>query len=768
MTVDEAWLELSEISTSADIQIEQHQVLHIFLKSRNNPLASVVVQAIESPLFSEAEDVLQRISLLHPTLFEFLSKASNLIDSRGEEEHSEEKTEQLFTIGALPIEPLPLALRVNDQKQEDRKWIIRPINVLNMLEESHIHITCVCSGVSLEGNEEPLFKQALEGRLIKKGCILLLSILNEFAVVKVTDIVVADGSVPIDTNVAYRLKFQTSWQLHIEPHLPMINNEERADSPFDTEWDKEAPGYELLLQEILEVLRVHGTPASPSGILLTGCTGVGKSRLASCLAYNYSKVEDHVYYLSTQDLIFRAATETNLFRDCILPQLQQCKLWILDDLHLLERGDSDEEQRDNERTIVQNSIVEAFDLYHDKCRIVGIGQVEAKLPTELTKIGRLEKSIQMLPPTQAQRVIIWEHLLFDNCVLTSSTRQNWSLALASTTAGCVVADLVRIYQNARTRSWAKVQHGETATIQWEELREEARSCIPSQLSELDVAKPAFFEAGLSWAEIHRKSWNAFAGYTTVKQQVFRHVVCPWRQFLRTMDEGTDGSEMAWLEPPAGVLFHGPSGCGKTFAVQCLADSLELPMIKVRAADVLDKWLGGSESLLRSLFARARAASPAILFLDEIDSIANNRAEDDTNDFTSRILSTLLNEMDGVSSSIEKSRILVAACTNRLDALDSALLRPGRLQDHFFLGAPSIEDLVGILNLRLEKIPLAFDVSIKAIAKELFARNASGADVEGLCRDVCLTALGRAGDGDEFVISQQEFDLYIEDIGNLTR
>jgi SpoVK/Ycf46/Vps4 family AAA+-type ATPase len=116
----------------------------------------------------------------------------------------------------------------------------------------------------------------------------------------------------------------------------------------------------------------------------------------------------------------------------------------------------------------------------------------------------------------------------------------------------------------------------------------------------------------------------------------------------------------------------------------MADSLQLPMIQVRAADILDKWLGGSEALLRSLFSRARAASPCILFLDEIDAIANNREEDDTNDFTSRILSTLLNEMDGVSSAIQKSRVLVVACTNRLGSLDSALLRPGRLQEHFYL------------------------------------------------------------------------------------
>jgi SpoVK/Ycf46/Vps4 family AAA+-type ATPase len=90
-----------------------------------------------------------------------------------------------------------------------------------------------------------------------------------------------------------------------------------------------------------------------------------------------------------------------------------------------------------------------------------------------------------------------------------------------------------------------------------------------------------------------------------------------------------------------------------------------------------------------------------------------------------------------------------------------------LQEHFFLEAPAIEDLVEILKLRLSRIPLADSVSVEAITKSLFARNATGADVEGLCREVCLTALRRVGDPDEVVVSQQEFDFALQDIGRST-
>lgn len=188
------------------------------------------------------------------------------------------------------------------------------------------------------------------------------------------------------------------------------------------------------------------------------------------------------------------------------------------------------------------------------------------------------------------------------------------------------------------------------------------------------------------------------------------------------------------------------------------------MIQVRAADVLDKWLGGSESLVRSLFARARAAAPCILFLDEIDAMAANREEDDTNDFGSRILSTLLNEMDGVSSAIQTSRILVVACTNRFKSIDSALLRPGRLQEHFLMDYPGAEDLVYILRLWLQKIPLGTDVDLEALASELIQRHATGADVEGLCREVCFIAM-RSMDSenvDELTICKRDFEIGINE------
>ena len=205
------------------------------------------------------------------------------------------------------------------------------------------------------------------------------------------------------------------------------------------------------------------------------------------------------------------------------------------------------------------------------------------------------------------------------------------------------------------------------------------------------------------------------------------------------------NKSTFITPPSGVLFHGPSGCGKSKAAICLGSSLGMPMISVRTADVLDKWLGGSEAAIRSLFQRARAAAPCILFFDEIDAIASNRADDDDGtNVMSRLLSTFLNEMDGVSSTMAAagSKVLVVACTNRLEKLDAALLRPGRLEEHILLENPNMEAVRELLGHCLKRAPLDKTLDLDILASEMTEKAVSCAVVEGTCREAVFYALHR--------------------------
>lgn len=285
-----------------------------------------------------------------------------------------------------------------------------------------------------------------------------------------------------------------------------------------------------------------------------------------------------------------------------------------------------------------------------------------------------------------------------------------------------------------------------SSLEWEDLKDAARTVVPSQLALLDVVKPTLHNVTdtSDWESIHSQSWKRLSGYASVKKRVYRTIVLPWRRIF--LSDGLSNKMLTGaVVPPSGVLFHGPSGCGKTMAAGCLASSLGLPMIQVRAADVLDKWLGGSEATIRSLFTRARSAAPCVLFFDEIDAIATNRSTDsDTVDVMSRVLSTLLNEMDGISTNRLAPRVLVVACTNRRDSLDAALLRPGRLDEHIEMNPlRAVDEVEAVLRQYLSRAPLESSVGLHTVAQELVdTRPRSGAELEGICKNAVLRAMRR--------------------------
>jgi SpoVK/Ycf46/Vps4 family AAA+-type ATPase len=816
----DGWLEVALISPSRMKELRQ-QLNHndnimtfcLCQGISDVSLTSVVVQVVSSnnELLKTVDSNVRTLPsdmllLLHPVLCLFLhqaaaSTATNQTNPTG-------KADDSFHVFIAPL-PLmteyhPVITSIFDtypQTLKGEEWCLHPLRVEELQggRECKIHISCVYMERCDEGNisEWPMDKEviafALEGRIIKEGNIILLTTLPHGHVIAKIQKIQSPFHDVLDEDrrlsIAYRVTGCSHNQFQIDPpHLPKLTwPKQHFDDDND---DDDVPGYESLQNEIFEALQVRSpvSEAAVTGVLLVGCPGVGKSRMARSVANRFRKESIGIissshkdqtvqrketrtpafklYYVSVQDLIFQASSDPDLLQNLLLPNLRDTTFWILDDLHLLETDNDNDEyahREDVESLLVQNALVEAIDRFYRQCRIIGVAHNQRKLPTELTKIGRLEKSIAMLPPTQTQRSQIWKRIL--GLVLVNEPndfRLEWAKALTLVTPGCVAQDLIRACQDARTRCLihkGNYNSSNSQTLKWEHLRESVRTLIPSQLAELDVIKPKDFDLLLSDKEIHHRSFQEFGGYAVVKQRLYRHVVAPWKHFLSFVDSKLQmsGTE-SWLKPPPGVLFHGNSGTGKTQAALCLAASLQLPIIQIRAADVLDKWLGGSESLLRSLFAKARGAAPCILFLDEIDALAGNREEGETNDYSSRILSTLLNEMDGVSTSMETNQVLVLACTNRIDCLDAALLRPGRLQEHIFMNLPTVDDLEAILKIRLDRIPVDSSVSLKELAGMLFERGATGADVEGICRVACMTAMRDCNAVSEVSVRDYDFQL----------
>ncbi|RVX71620.1 hypothetical protein B0A52_03804 [Exophiala mesophila] len=184
-----------------------------------------------------------------------------------------------------------------------------------------------------------------------------------------------------------------------------------------------------------------------------------------------------------------------------------------------------------------------------------------------------------------------------------------------------------------------------------------------------------------------------------------------------------------ITPSSGVLLWGPPGCGKTLLAKACANSSHANFISVKGPELLNKYVGESERAVRQVFTRARSSVPVILFLDELDALVPRR-DGASSEASARVVNTLLTELDGVGES--RAGIYVVAATNRPDMIDSAMLRPGRLDTKLYVGLPDAEGRVDILRTLCRKLSgFIFTEDMADLARTCVGF--SGADMENLVK-----------------------------------
>ena len=191
-----------------------------------------------------------------------------------------------------------------------------------------------------------------------------------------------------------------------------------------------------------------------------------------------------------------------------------------------------------------------------------------------------------------------------------------------------------------------------------------------------------------------------------------------------------------IEPPQGVLLHGPPGTGKTLLAKAVANETSASFFSIAGPEIISKDYGESEQQLREIFEDAKEESPAIIFIDELDSIAPKR-EDVTGEVERRVVAQLLTMMDGLEA---RGQVIVIAATNRVDSVDPALRRPGRFDREIEIGVPDEVGRKEILQVHTRGMPLSDDVSLDYLADE--THGFVGADIESLTKEAAMKALRR--------------------------
>jgi len=391
-----------------------------------------------------------------------------------------------------------------------------------------------------------------------------------------------------------------------------------------------------------------------------------------------------------------------------------------------------------------------------KVVVIGATNRPDALDPALRRPGRFDREIEIGVPNRQSR--------FE--VLQIHTRgmplaKDVSLdKLADITHGYVGADLAALAREAGMSALRRILP--QIDLEVEAIPAEMLNKIEVTMQDFldaykDLEPSAMREVMIESPNIH---WSDIGGLETVKQELKESVEWPLTYAKLFQHMGAT--------PPKGVLLYGPPGTGKTMLAKAVATESQANFISIKGPEFLSKWVGESEKAVRETFRRARQASPSVVFLDEIDSIAPTRAAGTADSHvTERVISQILTELDGLEP---LNNVIVIAATNRPDIIDQALLRPGRFDRLIEIGLPDEQSRLQIIKIHASNKPLAEDVSLEDLAKR--TDKYSGADLASLVNEATMLSIrecvleGKANEEEaicNYKVQKKHFDEAIKKV-----
>ncbi|EFD92336.1 MAG: AAA family ATPase, CDC48 subfamily [Candidatus Parvarchaeum acidophilus ARMAN-5] len=257
---------------------------------------------------------------------------------------------------------------------------------------------------------------------------------------------------------------------------------------------------------------------------------------------------------------------------------------------------------------------------------------------------------------------------------------------------------------------------EKLTVTMDDFREALRFVRPSAMREVLVERPSV-------------GWNDVGGLGEVKDHLKEAIDWPIKH--------PDSFRKIGITPPKGILLFGPPGTGKTLLAKAVAHETESNFIAIKGPEIYNKYVGESEKRVREIFDKARQVSPSIIFIDELDSIASSRSNYEGNNSAEQVVNQLLTELDGIEP---LKNVIVIGATNRIDKVDSAILRTGRFDNIVFVPPPDEAGRKEILKVYIDKMPIEGDKEelINFLVKK--TEGYVGSDIERLTKEAGMNAL----------------------------
>ncbi|NHI92762.1 MAG: AAA family ATPase [Candidatus Lokiarchaeota archaeon] len=474
----------------------------------------------------------------------------------------------------------------------------------------------------------------------------------------------------------------------------------------------------------------------PSGVLLHGPPGCGKTLLAKAVAN-----ESDSYFLSINgpEIMSKFYGESEKRIRQIFDDAEKNAPSII----FIDEIDSIAPKREQvsgevERRVVAQLLALMDGLkYRNNVIVIAASNRPNAIDLALRRPGRFDREIEIGVPDRNGRLEVLQihtrGMPLENVDLETFSKR---------THGFVGADLASLCREAAMFALRRFRHkinmydnkipAETLleiTVNEDDFENALKIVEPSALREIMI-------------ELSSVTWNSVGGLEDVKAQLIEAVDLPLRK--------PEIFEKYGITPINGILLFGCPGTGKTLIAKAIANYTETNFIPIRGPEIFSKWVGESERAIREIFRKARQTSPSIIFIDEIDALAPERGQSSANKVTDTVVNQLLTEMSGLQ---DIKQVICIGATNRPDMIDKALLRPGRFDKLIYVPMPDFDARYKILEIYTKNMPLEADVEITELAK--LTKGYSGADLQNLCREAVMMLLSENSQNDK--VSKDNFN-----------